>query len=350
MGVEPMTVTLGDKACVPSECVGAWPAVLDMNLHTVEHGRFFSALDEEKASAVCVIGTGIRDALFGAPEEIGREIIPIGETILLNGQPFTVVGMFTHYMGEQEAKERALAKANPKPATSEMAGPKRQKGWGKRGGWAFARKNMTMYIPLNTAWVRFLAAGNREGIPDPRLTDIDLKVHDLSQLETAIQQARNVLLMTHNGIEDFNFRTQENQIESINKQIQSARLSGGIIAGISLLVGGIGIMNIMLASITERIREIGTCKAIGATGTAIFIQIIVESVVLSILGAFAGLLASGLLVRMLSLVSPTGNTPVVTWEAQALAVAFSAGVGIVAGLFPALKAARLSPIQALRYE
>jgi len=115
-------------------------------------------------------------------------------------------------------------------------------------------------------------------------------------------------------------------------------------------VGGIGIMNIMLASITERIREIGTCKAIGATGTAIFIQIIVESVVLSILGAFAGLLASGLLVRMLSLVSPTGNTPVVTWEAQALAVAFSAGVGIVAGLFPALKAARLSPIQALRYE
>ena len=254
-----------------------------MNIHNVEHGRFFNDIDEEKAHAVCVIGTGVRDALFGSPEEAGRDIIPVGEQILINGQPFTIVGMFERYMGEQEAKERALAKANPVPAATE-AGPKRQKGWGGRGGWAFTRKNLTIYMPLNTAWVRFRLAGDLDGIPDPRLSDIDLKVHDMSQLETAIQQARNVLLVTHNGIEDFNFRTQENQVESINKQIASARLSGGIIAGISLLVGGIGIMNIMLASITERIREIGTCKALGATGTAIFTQIIVESVVLSILG------------------------------------------------------------------
>ena len=209
---------------------------------------------------------------------------------------------------------------------------------------------MTVYMPLNTAWVRFRIAGDLDGIPDPRLSDIDIKVRDLSNLEAALQQARNVLLGTHNGIEDFNFRTQENQVESINKQIENARMSGGIIAGISLLVGGIGIMNIMLASINERIREIGTCKALGATGTEIFIQIIVESVVLSILGALLGLLASGGLVEVLGLISPTGNTPVVTWQSQTIAVAFSAGVGIVAGLFPAVKAARLSPIQALRYE
>ncbi len=314
MAVEPAVLTRGDKACDPSECVGVSPAVLEMNIHHVEHGRFFNDIDEEKAHAVCVIGTGIRDALFGSPEQSGRDIVPLGEQILINGQPFTIVGMFERYMSEQEAKERALAKANPNPAP-DQAGPKRQKGWGGRGGWAFTRKNLTIYIPLNTAWVRFRLAGDLDGIPDPRLSDIDLKVHDLSQLEPAIQQARNVLLVTHNGIEDFNFRTQENQVESINKQIASARLSGGIIAGISLLVGGIGIMNIMLASITERIREIGTCKALGATGTAIFTQIIVESVVLSILGALAGLLASGALVRVLSLISPTGNTPVVTLEA-----------------------------------
>ncbi len=348
MSVEPAILTRGDKACNPSECVGVSPAVLEMNIHSVEHGRFFNDIDEEKANAVCVIGTGIRDALFGSPEETGREVVPVGEQILINGQPFTIVGMFERYMGEQEAKERALAKANPSPATPQ-AGPKRQKGWGGRGGWAFTRKNLTLYMPLNTAWVRFRIAGDLDGIPDPRLSDIDIKVRDMGQLEAAIQQARNVLLVTHHGIEDFNFRTQENQVESINKQIASARLSGGIIAGISLLVGGIGIMNIMLASITERIREIGTCKALGATGLAIFTQIIVESVVLSILGALAGLLASGALVRVLSLISPTGNTPVVTWQAQLVAVAFSAAVGILAGIFPALKAARLSPIQALRY-
>jgi putative ABC transport system permease protein len=109
-------------------------------------------------------------------------------------------------------------------------------------------------------------------------------------------------------------------------------------------------MNIMLASINERIREIGTCKAIGATGPEIFVQIIVESVALSIVGALLGLLASGALVKAIAVLSPMSNSPVVTWQSEAIAVAFSAGVGIVAGLFPAFKAASLSPIQALRYE
>ena len=105
---------------------------------------------------------------------------------------------------------------------------------------------------------------------------------NLDRLEPALQQARNVLLMTHRGIEDFGFRTQENQIQSINSQIRNARLSGGIIAAISLIVGGIGIMNIMLASINERVREIGICKAIGATALAIFLQILVESIVVAL--------------------------------------------------------------------
>jgi putative ABC transport system permease protein len=256
--------------------------------------------------------------------------------------------MFTQYASEQDLKARALR--NQANASTNKVEAKKSRGWGRKGGWAFWRKNNTLYIPLNTAWVRFRMAGDLDGIPDPRLSDIDLKVKSMEQMELALQQAKNVLLVTHRGIEDFTFQTQESQVENINKQIKNARLSGGIIAGISLLVGGIGIMNIMLASINERVREIGTCKALGATGVDVFVQIIVESVVLSLLGAIAGLAASLLIVDLLSFIAPTGNTPIITWEAQAIAVAFSGSVGVFAGFLPAIKAARLEPIQALRYE
>ena len=348
MAVPDAMVSRGDKRASPEECVGVWPEVLEMNLHTVEYGRFFNALDEEKAQAVCVIGTGIRDSLFGDPDEVGREIIPLGETIQINGQPFVIVGMFTQYASEQDLKARALR--NQANASTNKVETKKSRGWGRKGGWAFWRKNNTLYIPLNTAWVRFRMAGDLDGIPDPRLSDIDLKVKSMEQMELALQQAKNVLLVTHRGIEDFTFQTKESEVQNINKQIKNARLSGGIIAGISLVVGGIGIMNIMLASINERVREIGTCKALGATGVDIFVQIIVESVVLSLLGAIAGLAASLLIVDLLSFIAPTGNTPIITWEAQAIAVAFSGSVGVFAGFLPAIKAARLEPIQALRYE
>src|SRR5437016_7938813 len=107
-------------------------------------------------------------------------------------------------------------------------------------------------------------------------------------------------MATHKGIEDFSFRTQEEWAENINTFIHNARLSGGLIAGISLLVGGIGIMNIMLASISERVREIGIRKSVGAGTADIFIQILVESIAIAILGGLAGLGVSFGLVQMLS--------------------------------------------------
>src|SRR2546426_866711 len=330
--------------------VGTWPNAIEMNQHVVQYGRMFNEIDDENAWNVCVIGTNVRDQLFGTPEEVGREIIPVGERISINGQPFRIIGMFQRYESEQERKTRELEKNQPR---AESTGPARRRGWGGRGSpgsFVFRMKNNTVYVPLNTMWVKFRSAAGTNNIPDPRLSVLNVKVTDIERLEPALQQARNVLMHTHKGIEDFAFQTQEDWSEQITTAIRNQRMSGGFIAAISLLVGGIGIMNIMLASITERIREIGIRKAIGATFSDVFVQILVESVVIALIGGVAGLLTSFGLVNLLSLISPTDNTPVITFNAMALALGFSALVGVLAGLIPAFKAARLDPIQALRYE
>jgi putative ABC transport system permease protein len=334
------------------QLVGTWPTAIEMNQHVVEHGRMFNEVDDENAWNVCVIGTGIRDQLFGSPEEVGREIIPIGEHININNQPFRIIGMFQRYESEQDRKLRELERNQPKQV---QTGPERRRGWGSgRGGpnsWVYGWKNATIYIPLNTMWLKFRSGGfGTNSIPDPRLSSLYIKVADIELLEPALQQARNVMMHTHKGIEDFAFQTQENWSENITTAIRNARMSGGFIAAISLLVGGIGIMNIMLASITERIREIGIRKAIGATFGDVFIQILVESVVIAVLGGVAGIAASYGLVNLLTVLSPTENTPVITFQALGLAFTFSAFVGVLAGIFPAFKAAKLDPIQALRYE
>ena len=125
MEVGHLHITRDGKMSSPSEAVGVWPAVLDMNLHTLAHGRFFTDLDEENANAVCVIGTGIRDDLFGSPETTGRAVVPLGEIIYLNNQPFTIVGMLQHYEGEEDRKQRELEKQR---AAQPQAGPARRAG------------------------------------------------------------------------------------------------------------------------------------------------------------------------------------------------------------------------------
>ena len=346
-------------------CAGVWPIALEMNEHMVEHGRMFNEIDDEAARSVCVIGTGTRDAIFGSPEETGSEIIPLGETIQINGIPFTIVGLFKHYESEQDRVARLQAKLSLTNSAASTQGRGRGGGQRGRGNWLFRMKNETIYIPLNTMWIKIRSgvvssgggnfgpggpAFSNFGTGDPRLSTLEVKVRDIDLLNPALQQMQNILTSTHKGIEDFTFRTQEDWAEQINAFVRNARFSGGIIAGISLLVGGIGIMNIMLASISERVREIGIRKSIGAAPGDVFTQILIESLVIAVLGGVVGLGASFGLVHAIASFSPTENEPIVTSGSMLIAFSFSVVVGILAGLIPALKAARLDPIQALRYE
>ncbi|MEO8351656.1 MAG: ABC transporter permease, partial [Chthoniobacteraceae bacterium] len=266
-----LTITRESKSANPWNFVGTWPNAVELNQHVIAHGRMFNELDDENARNVCVIGTMVRDELFGSPEEIGREINPVGEFVNIGGQRFKIIGMFQHYESEQDRKLREIEAAKPPP---EKGGPERSRGWGGRGGgrrsrssggFVFDLKNNTVFIPLNTMWLRFRAAsgstGSSEGgggrggsssssasssaggtsstesVPDPKLSTLSIKVADIDQMDQALQQAKNVLMQSHKGIEDFSFRTQENWSEGITTAITNARMSGGIIAAISLLVG-----------------------------------------------------------------------------------------------------------------
>ena len=286
---------------------GVTPDFVGIQEREIEFGRFISDTDVNAASPVIVVGTHIVQRLFRGETNI------VGKQVQIRGQLYTIIGQFK----QMEA----------------MVGGRNSLEW----------ENRKNYIPATTAMSRYKG--------DDEVNRIEILADRVENLPDLMEQVQNTLTQTHRGIQDFEIRTQEERLQEMKKLENSFTYSLGGIAGISLLVGGIGIMNVMLASVSERIREIGVRKAIGARSHDIFIQFLAEAVAISVLGGLIGL---GVSVGLLALARdyiPQGETiNIVPVTAMFFGFAFSSTIGLVSGIYPAMRAARLDPIEALRYE
>jgi putative ABC transport system permease protein len=283
--------------------VGTTPNYAEVNNFKIEAGRMFTPGDNEGRRRVAVIGASI-PTMFNA-----NGVAMIGQEIQIRGIPFEIVGLL-----------------------------------GAKGAQGFMNQDEQILIPLNTARYRVFGTD--------RLRSINVQVRRTDSVGVAMLEIERVLRRTHQirpgADNDFQIRNRTEFLATFEETTKTFTYLLAGIAAVSLIVGGIGIMNIMLVSVTERTREIGTRKALGATRRHILLQFLVEAVTLCLLGGLIGILAgSGLAIAMAKL---AGWTTVISPMSVAIAVAFSAGVGIFFGLWPARRAALLDPIVALRYE
>ena len=328
---------------------GGTPDFLYVNNHEMAAGRFLCDLDLGRRNRVVVIGASVARQLW---PELGDDPAPIGQSLCINQRPFTVVGVFKTYEREEDRRRRELGIAAAQQSRREQRSGRAAAASNRRD--PFWWKNTAVIIPISTMFMEFRSANvDAKGIdqgPNWTLDRLLVRVTDMKRFNEAIGQVTGVLNSTHRGIDDFGFDTKEDWFDRIESSVRATQISGGLIAGISLLVGGIGITNIMLASISERVREIGIRRAVGARRFDIFVQILVESVVTAIIGGILGLAAAFAVVRLLILLAPAENAPVVEWHAALISFTFAFIVGVFAGLYPAWKASSLDPITALRYE
>jgi len=290
------------------ELVGATDGIVPIGNHVLAEGRFISDMDRKTGARVVVLGSSVAAELFGAraPALLRR--------VYIKGVPFRVIGVMRNY---------------------ELSG--------MGGGHFMQWKNRFTFVPLETA-IKRLGTGED-------LSSLNFEVKDSTRLAKVAEAIRNTLFFLNRRIINYSVRTNEEMLDRFSEISGAFSISLGIIAGISLLVGGIGIMNIMLASINERIREIGIRKAIGARERDIMIQVLVEAVVLSLVGGLLGVCMSLFLTQTIgAIISSTFSKPIVRVGPLVFSFCVSVVIGIAFGLYPAFKAAKLDPIEALRYE
>jgi len=321
---------------------GIWPGHYVVARHELAVGRFITDLDVDLAFRSVVIGDGIAKKLWPAlsPKEI------LGRTMTINQSPFTVVGVLVRYERDQEKRQRAIQVAQNKTRAGDPARGRQSGRWDP-----FRQKNEAVFIPLSTMFYEFKSGlFPNDSMDTVKLESLNFRVADLDYFQATIAQVRRILDATHRGVDDYELETREEWFDRMEQQVSAARLSGGLIAVISLVVGAIGIANIMLASITERVREIGIRLAVGAKGRDIFMQILVESISVAFLGGILGVAAGAALIQVLIIVAPMENAPLMTWGAVFFSVGFAILAGIASGIYPAMRASKLDPIEALRYE
>ncbi|MDE0013420.1 MAG: ABC transporter permease [Candidatus Poribacteria bacterium] len=293
----------------------------------IEQGRFISDEDIGNEAKVCVLGAEVVDALFGNASPVGKEI-KIGKG---------PGGRFDRY-GRKDQK-RITERFT-------VVGTMASRGRSLRFGWNL---DDMIFMPLTTTQERF--TGN------DRIVMLSVHAHTVEEVPQAIEEVKTVLRRMHKGQDDFfsiwDMREGMAQLDKISKVIKIAL---GSIAGFSLLVGGIGIMNMMLVAVTERTREIGLRKALGAKRFDILLQFLIEAVVMcsvgGALGVLVGLFAGeGMAMLAVNIVKIVPEWPsVISTNWILISVSFSAIIGISFGLYPAIKASALSPIEALRSE
>lgn len=263
----------------------------------IEFGSFFKADDNERK--VAVIGAGVAEKLF-------KENIPIGKSFQIRGQQFVVGGVFERFPDN--------------PLSPDV------------------NFNNGVFIPYGTGKMLMGEA--------PDFYEVLVRPTNAGQTDAAITSISNAVRSNHEGQDDFTVLRQEELASVANRVIHIVTAGISAMAAIALLVGGVGIMNVMLVSVTERTREIGIRKAVGATNRQIQNQFLIEAIVLSVWGAIIGVFGAGIINLLFRIL--TNFEPIITWQSVLLSTAASILVGVVFGFIPAVKAARKDPIESLR--